>query len=314
MVYVERLERKGRTYYYLSKNFRVGKNKWKKIRRYIGETPPTKAVTEKVARDIEHEAENLNIIKKYSKYEFLADEDAEQLQDVKNVFKKWYGKIDEVSRNKYEEDFLVRFTYNSNAIEGNRLSLRETSMILTENIIPSGTSPNDYTEALNSKECLEFVKKYEGEFNKKFLLEVQKLITKNTNCRIVGSYRDSNVGITGSDWRPPQIENLEKEMTAFFQWYYHSKNKFHPVELASILHDKLVRTHPFTDGNGRTARMIMNWILHKNGFPMVYVETSDKINYYKAIEEGDRGNDSVFIHYIAKHTIKQHAFRSKSNK
>ena len=143
MVYLEKIERGGKTYYYVTKNFRVSDKKWKKIRKYVGDKPPSKEQTRKAIREIEKEALKKGLMKPVSKHNYLSDEEAEKMQDLKEVFKEWYGKLDAVEKKKYEEDFIVRFTYNSNAIEGNRLSLRETSMILTENIIPSGATPND---------------------------------------------------------------------------------------------------------------------------------------------------------------------------
>lgn len=311
MVYLEKIERGGRTYYYVTKNFRIGSKRWKKIRKYVGNEPPSKEQTKKAIEQIESEALKKGFIKPASKHAYLSDEEAEKLQDLKEVFNKWYGKLDKSERSKYEEDFIVRFTYNSNAIEGNRLSLRETSMILTENIIPAGVTPTDYMEAINSKDCYGFMKDYRGDFNQKFLLKIHELLTKNTTCKITGRYRDHNVRISGSEWIPPSHEKVKEEMRKVFHWYYSSRKKLHPIESGAILHNKLVRIHPFSDGNGRTARVIMNWILMKNNLPMFYIELKDKINYYKAIEEGDKGIDEAIVHYIAKVLMEQHTFNKK---
>ncbi|MBI5347381.1 MAG: Fic family protein [Candidatus Aenigmarchaeota archaeon] len=311
MTYLEKIERKGKTYYYITKNFRVIGKKWKKIRKYVGDMPPSKEQTKKAVREIEEEAIKKGFMKPVSKHSYLADDEAEKLQDLKEVFNKWYGKLSSVGKKKYENDFVVRFTYNSNAIEGNRLSLRETSMILTENIIPAGATPNDYNEAINSKDCYEFMKEYGGEFNQKFLLKIHELLTKNTNCKIIGSYRNHDVRISGSDWVPPSHEKVKEAMRKVLQWYYSAKKKMHTVELGAILHNKLVRIHPFADGNGRTSRVVMNWILMKSKFPMFYVELRDKIKYYEAIEEGDKGNDEAIVHYIAKVLMEQHTFKSQ---
>ncbi|MFH1702065.1 MAG: Fic family protein [Nitrospirota bacterium] len=310
---MEKIERGDKAYYYVTKNFRISDKKWKKIRRYVGEKPPSKEQTKKAVGEIEREALKKGLMKPVSKYTFLSDEEAEKLQDLKEVFNKWYGKLSSVERKKYEEDFVVRFTYNSNAIEGNRLSLRETSMILTENMIPAGATPNDYNEAINSKDCYEFMKEYRKKFNQKFLLKIHELLTKNTNCKIVGSYRDHDVRISGSEWIPPSHEKVKEEMRKVFQWYYSARKKLHPLELGSILHNKIVRIHPFADGNGRTSRVIMNWVLMKNEFPMFYVELRDKIKYYEAVEEGDKGNDKAIVHYTAKVLMEQHSFKSKEN-
>ncbi|MBN1896300.1 MAG: Fic family protein [Candidatus Aenigmarchaeota archaeon] len=313
MVYLEKIERGSKTYYYVTKNFRTSDKKWKKIRKYVGDKPPTKEQTKKAVVEIEKEALKKGLMKPASKYAYLSNEEAEKLQDLKEVFKEWYGKLGAVGKKKYEEDFVVRFTYNTNAIEGNRLSLRETSMILTENVIPAGATPNDYNEAINSKDCYEFMKEYGGEFNQKFLLKIHELLTKNTNCKIVGSYRDHEVRISGSEWIPPTHEKVKEEMRRIFQWYYSTRKKLHPVELGAILHNKLVRIHPFADGNGRTSRVIMNWILMKNNFPMFFIELRDKIKYYDAVEEGDKGNDEAMVHYIAKVLMEQHTFKSGVN-
>jgi fido (protein-threonine AMPylation protein) len=311
MVYIEKHESNGKTYYYITKVFRVGNKKWKKIRRYIGDIPPSEEQKKKAIEEIEAEALEKGIMSPKSKYNYLDDEEAEKLHDVKEVFNNFYGKIDVVARKKYEDDFIVRFTYNSNAIEGNRLSLRETSMILTEDIIPAGATPNDFNEAINSKDCYEFMKKYSGEFNQKFLLKIHNILTQNTNCRIKGDYRDDHVTITGSEWIPPPPEKVKELMRKTFQWYYHARKKLHPVELGAILHNKLVRIHPFTDGNGRSSRVIANWILMKNKFPLFTIDLRDKINYYKAIEEGDKGNDKEMVHYLANLLIEQHTFKSE---
>ena len=313
MSYLEKIERKGKTYYYITKNFRVGIRKWKKIRKYVGDKPPSKEQIQNAASEIESTALRKGLMKPISKYVFLKDDEAEKLQDIKEVFSKWYGKLSAVEKKKFEEDFIVRFTYNTNAIEGNRLSLRETSMILTEDIIPAGATPNDFNEALNSRDCYEFMKEYGGEFNQKFILKIHELLTKNTKCKTMGEYRDHDVRISGSEWIPPTHRLVKEEMNKVFQWYYSARKRLHPVELGAILHNKLVRIHPFSDGNGRTSRVVMNWILLKNNFPMFYVETKDKINYYDAIEEGDKGNDKSIVHYVAKVLIEQHTFKSKTS-
>jgi Fic family protein len=182
-------------------------------------------------------------------------------------------------------------------------------MILTENIIPSGVTPNDYNEAINSKECYEFIKGYKGEFNQKFLLRIHQILTKNTLCKIVGDFRDHEVRISGSEWVPPSHKKIREEMGKAFHWYYASRRILHPVELGAVLHNKLVRIHPFSDGNGRTSRVVMNWVLMKNRFPLFYIELRDKIKYYDAIVEGDKGNDGEIVHYVAKVLMEQHTFK-----
>lgn len=311
MAYIERQGRGGKQYFYVTKNFRIGLNKWKKVRQYCGSEKPSQTEFKRVLDEIDAEARKNDWLKKKSPHKYLPEDIAETLEDVKQNFNRWYGKLDEVSRKKFDDDFLVRFTYNSNAIEGNRLSLRETSMILTEDIIPAGATTKDFNEAINGRDCLKYIKPYNGNLGKKFILKVHEELTKNTGCRIVGGYRDSQVRISGSEWIPPEPEKMEGEMKKLLTWWRNYQNKLHPIELAGVIHNMLVRTHPFTDGNGRTSRVIMNWILMGKKYPMFYIENREKIKYYHAIEEGDKGDDGKFIKYLAETIINQHTFKSK---
>ena len=311
MAYVERREQNGRRYFYVTKNFRVGVNKWKKIRMYYCGQKPDKDKFKQILDEIDAEAKTKGWLKEKTAFKHLSDHDAKLLEDVKQNFNRWYGKLDEVARKKFDDDFLVRFTYNSNAIEGNRLSLRETSMILSEDIIPAGASTKDFNEAINGKDTLDHIRSYKGNLGKKFILKVHESLTKNTGVRIVGGFRDSQVRISGSEWTPPTPDRVPQEIVRLLTWWRNYEKKLHPAELAGIIHNMLVRLHPFTDGNGRTARVVMNWILMRKGYPMFYIDNKEKIRYYQAIEEGDKGDDGKFIKYLAETIVNQHTFPSK---
>ena len=298
MVAVEKLKKGNKTYFYVSKNFRIGLNKWKKIRRYFGNKEPTKEDIKNLASEIETQALQEELVKEKTKYSYLKDEEAEVLEDIKSEFNKFMKNLPETTREKYVEDFLIRFTYNSNAIEGNRLSLRDTHLILQENIIPQDATTYEYNEVLNTKNCMKFVKEYKGDFNKTFVLKIHKLLTKNTKITLVGRYRDHNVIITGSPHRPPSNSEVSSLMIKLFIWYNNNKNKFHPVELACLVHSEFTRIHPFADGNGRTARIISNFILQKNGYPMFFIDVKDRRKYYEALDKSDVGDERVFVKFI----------------
>lgn len=305
MVSIEKIKRGGAVYYYISKNFRVDLNKWRKIRRYLGSAKPSKAAVAKIAREIEKEAEEKGIVKKQPAYAFLTDDEAEVIEDIKERFKRFMKRLPKESASKYMEDFLIRFTYNSNAIEGNRLSLRDTHLILQENIIPHDATSYEYNEVINSRKCMDFIKIYKGELNQKFLLRTHEILTKNTSVQMVGFYRNHDVIITGSPHTPPNFRQIKKLMKGFFIWYNNSKTRHHPLELACLAHTKLTRIHPFSDGNGRAARIISNFILYKNGFPLFFVDVKDRGKYYNALDESDKGNERVFVKFIFDSIIEQ---------
>ena len=161
MTYIETIKRNNKKYYYLSKNIRTGINKWKKIRVFLGDKNPRKEQVKKAAEKIDKNLKKFKI----SSYPYLNENLAELLENLKIHFQKWKDNRPEKVIKDFDEDFIIRFTYNSNAIEGNRLTLRETALILKDKIIPSGVKESDYNEAINGKACLEFLKNYKGKFD-----------------------------------------------------------------------------------------------------------------------------------------------------
>ena len=302
MTYVETIKRGNNEYYYLTKNIRISNNKWKKIRVYIGDKKPTKKDIEKFAKDIEKKAEKVCL---RSEYVYLSEEDAETLQDLKESYNDWLKQTPESLKKKLYDDFVIRFTYNTNAIEGNRLTLRQTALILKDKVIPSGIRASDYHEAINGKECLEFLKSYKGELNNKLLENVNKILTKDTDVVYDGRIRFFNVKIEGSKHIPPKHEEVKNHLLNMYKWYSANKNKLHPFELATMIHAKITWIHPFEDGNGRTARAIMNWILIKNKFPMFFIPFEKREEYYLALEEADKSNSKKYATGMMKLIIDQ---------
>ena len=303
MTYIETIKRGNREYYYLTKNLRVSINKWKKIRVYIGDKKPTKSEIKKYAEQIEKQIEQEGL--KKSEYSYLGEEDAETLQDLKEGYKEWLRKNPESLKNKLYDDFVIRFTYHSNAIEGNRLTLRQTALILKDKVLPSGVRASDYHEAVNGKECLEFLKEYKGELNNRLLEKVNGILTKNTGVVYGGRIRFFDVKIEGSKHVPPPNEEVKKHLLNMYKWYSANKHKLRPFELATMIHAKLTWIHPFEDGNGRTSRTIMNWILMKNGYPMFFIPFEKREEYYMTLEEADKENFKEYVSRMLRLIIDQ---------
>lgn len=297
MAYVEIIKRGEKEYFYLTKNVRLGSNKWKKFRIYLGYKKPSKADIKKHTGEIEKK-----VPVKVSEYSFLSEHDAETLQDLKESYKEWLKKTPETLKKKLYDDFVIRFTYNTNAIEGNRLTLRQTALILKDRVIPSGVRASDYHEAINGKECMEFLKNYKGGLNSKLLGSINGILTKNTDVVYGGRIRFFDVKIEGSNHVPPKHEEVKKHLLNLYKWYSANKNKLHPFELAVMIHAKIAWIHPFEDGNGRTARAVMNWILMKNNYPMFFIPFEKRELYYESLDEADKGNykkyTSEMLHLI----------------
>tara|TARA_Y100000310_G_C20620588_1_gene783061 strand:+ start:194 stop:1129 length:936 start_codon:yes stop_codon:yes gene_type:complete len=290
MTYIETIQRGKKSYYYLTKNIRISKNTWKKFRKYLGNTKPTEKLTKKYAQELETKVKSIK-----SSYTFLTNDNAETLQDLKESYDAWLKKVPPNVKKKINDDFVIRFTYHTNAIEGNRLTLRQTALILKDKVIPSGIRAEEYNEAVNGKECLEYLKRYKGELNSKFLEKVNEILTKNTGVVYSGRIRFFDVQIEGSHHIPPKNEEVKKHLLNLYKWYSANKYKLHVFEIATIVHAKLTWIHPFEDGNGRTARAVMNYFLMKNGYPMFFIPYEKREQYYQALEVADQKKFKAYI-------------------
>ena len=191
------------------------------------------------------------------------------------------------------EDLVLRWTYHSNAIEGNTLTLKETKVAL-EGITIGGKTLREHFEAINHKDAILFMEdlaQKEDKLSEYSIKQIHSLILKNIDDENKGKYRTTNVIISGAEHKPPQSFEVQSQMQEFIKKYNENITKLHPIELASFVHIEFVKIHPFIDGNGRTSRLLMNLELIKAGFPPVVIELEDRLEYYKALDIAHTEND-----------------------
>ena len=200
------------------------------------------------------------------------------------------------------EDLVLRWTYNSNAIEGNTLTLKETKVAL-EGITVGGKTLREHFEAINHREAFVFVESLvsdESPFSEHVIKSVHQLILKNIDDENAGVYRRSNVIISGAQHVPPEAVSLGSLMGSFIEWYRSEAQSLHPVERAARVHCDFVKIHPFSDGNGRTSRLLMNLELMKSGYPAVVMPVSRRLEYYEALDKAHVDKEySSFIELIS---------------
>jgi len=204
-----------------------------------------------------------------------------------------------------EEYFRIQYTFDSNRIEGNTLTLQETALVVDKGITISGKSVHEHLEAINHSEAVELIidlVQNKTDLNEYILKQLHGLILRGINKHNAGKYRSVNVMISGSLHKPPEPFMLHKLMEDYFVFYEHHKKTMHPVELAAEMHERLVTIHPFIDGNGRTSRLIMNLILMQHGFPITNI-SGDKKNryaYYSSLEVAQvENNKSKFYDFVS---------------
>lgn len=199
----------------------------------------------------------------------------------------------------------LEYTFESNRIEGNTLTLRETDLVINEGLTISGKSMREHLEAINHQEAIGYIKQLMERnfpFNERELLSVHNLILRGIIPEDAGRYRRVQVMIKGSSYLPPQPFLVAKNMEDYFIWFEENKSKLHPVILAAEMHERLVTIHPFIDGNGRTSRLIMNLILLQNGYAIANIkgDYDTRMSYYQALETAQTSsNKEDFLVFIA---------------
>ncbi|MGI9282018.1 MAG: Fic family protein [Endozoicomonas sp.] len=194
------------------------------------------------------------------------------------------------SVNSLHESLVLEWTYHSNAIEGNTLTLKETKVVL-EGITVGGKSIREHFEAINHKEAIEWVESVvarQEPFSERLIKSIHQLVLKNIDDTNAGRYRQENVMIAGAIHTPPDHLHLPTKMAALVEWYQKQTN--HPVERAARLHVDFVGVHPFVDGNGRTARLLMNFDLMASGYLPVIIKTENRLAYYEALDKAHTTN------------------------
>lgn len=213
---------------------------------------------------------------------------------------------------KLREHLWLEMTYNSNAIEGNSLTLRETFLIINEGITVKGKPLKDHLEAKDHQAALQYlytlVKSDSGtttivcerqNISEQLTRSLHQLITLETDKEWAGVYRNANVIITGTSHQPPDAFEVPLKMRELIVWLQSSPTDLHIIELAALLHHRFVHIHPFFDGNGRTARLLMNLLLIQNGFPLTIILKNDRNKYYRVLAQADKNNFKPLTLFIA---------------
>jgi Fic family protein/DNA-binding Xre family transcriptional regulator len=237
----------------------------------------------------------------------------EKLNQLEELSKRWrtMKPLGTVQLKKLQEYFHTSYTYESNRIEGNTLSLQETHLVINEGITIGGKSVREHLEVINHREAIDLLYdlvEHKVSFNAHRLKQIHHLVLKGLDDRNAGKYRGVPVMISGSQHVPPAPYLLDKLMEDYFIYYEQNREHLHPVLLAAEMHERLVTIHPFIDGNGRTSRLVMNLILLQNGYTIANLKGNleDRMLYYAALEKVQLNHDSVDFHTL----IVDHAMAS----
>lgn len=194
-----------------------------------------------------------------------------------------------------DEWFKVAFTYNSNAIEGNTLSHAETALVVEKGITIGGKTIREHLEAVNHAQAIDFIKQLirtkHTDVGIDDILAIHKMVLQKIDDLNAGVFRKAMVRISGSATVFPNYAKVPMLMVEFMQWLHTVQD--HPVNIAALAHFKLVDIHPFIDGNGRTARLLMNLLLLQHGYPIAIIQREDRSQYITAIDSARQDGDTT---------------------
>jgi len=205
--------------------------------------------------------------------------------------------------NRLREQILVEWIYNSNAIEGSTVTLQETRLILETGLTIGGKTLREHFEVINHRDAIEYVEKIVADQEKLtpfHVRQIHKLVLSQIDDASAGNYRVTQVQIAGAQYVPPEAWEVPAQMTEWGKWLMGAKKSTHPVILAALAHHRLVKIHPFVDGNGRIARLVMNLILMQNGYPPTVILRTDRQSYYRVLSLADDGKDKSLINFVGK--------------
>lgn len=281
MVYLKTKQIKGLPYYYLAHSVRSGNKHFKK-EKYIGREKPG-------SEELEHMKRRFLASLTAENWLCLTDNDFEIIENIKDH-------LPELYEEEKLMDFCINFTYNTNAIENSPLSKDDTVKLLKHDVSVN-KSFKDEIESFSHKRVFMGMINTTKPLTLSLLKHWHKEIFSQSKPDLAGKYRDVNVRVAG--FKAPHFMDIGYLLEEFLQWYESNKKTMHPIELAAMAHLKFVKVHPFLDGNGRIARLLLNYVLSHNGYPMMTVEYKNRMSYYKALDEFDETQEEeVFVKFI----------------
>ncbi len=288
MVSLKKKTIKGREYLYAEHSFRVSPQKSVKISKLIKRPGDIRKIELKdffIAK--EKEANVKYALSKYKKNHIITEELIRAVEEIKVEYKYLIKKASKKQFFDILDRFTVNFTYESNAIEGNSLTLKDVTLILHENITLKNKDLRDVYETKNTREAMELLFNKKFRLNEESVIKLHRILVKDTGVGFGYKKLPNYLLMRNVKTTPP--ERVEQEMAELIRWYNTNKEKIHPLTLATVFHGRFERIHPFEDGNGRVGRILVNIILLDNGYPPLIIRKTARQAYFNALEAFDNG-------------------------
>ncbi len=305
MVYIYRKKKNGKDYYYLRISKRLKGRVFTKDIAYLGnnitkvasklDNLQSKYASEirKSYEKIKHFIDSNTYLEKVKKLKIKNDDylKRELLEDIEAInlhFKTNFLKLNEETIMNTYKNFLVEFAYNTTSIEGNTITLKEANKLLRENLTPKEKSLREVYDLQNTQEIFFNLLENRPKFNHELIMGIHKGLMKNIDKRI--GYRNHDIRVFKSHFESSPAKYVKTDMNLLLKWFNENEKKLHPLVLGVLFHQKFEKIHPFSDGNGRTGRMILNYMLIMKNYPPFIIKRKNRSEYLKNLSKADKSD------------------------
>jgi len=223
---------------------------------------------------------------KLKKDPYFSKEQQEEINAILLHYKKTFSKLDPLTQKDVFEYFILNFAVNSTSIEGNTINLREASELFAKDKIPKNKTLREVYDLKNTKKTILFLKEKSPKIDENLIIKLHDMLLENIDKRI--GFRTHDIKIFGQPFKPSPFRYVKADIKILIDWYNKSKPKLNPLTLAILFHHKFEKIHPFSDGNGRTGRILMNHILDLERYPPAIITKRFRNDYISMMNDADK--------------------------
>ena len=296
MIRIERKIIKNKPFFYLTEQINIGLY-FKKIQVYIGKNIPNNLnAYYKKLQDKEIELVNNNIEEIYALDVQISLEEYKKVETLRIKWKYFFINLSNYRKELFWRDFAIQFIFESNAIEGSKLSQKEVEKIIKKQYIKKTAEKKEIIEVNNAIKAFELIRGNNFKLNQRSIVELHKIVTAGLD--IEAGYKKVNIVVNNKKTISP--DEVRESMSELILWRKtQQKKKLHPFILATIFHNRFERIHPFSDGNGRVGRLLFVWMLLKSGYGAILFKNKNRRSYFSALDQADNNRPrKLFRHCI----------------
>ncbi|MBU2634415.1 MAG: Fic family protein [Nanoarchaeota archaeon] len=220
------------------------------------------------------------------KKDIFLDKKLNEIEACKLHYNKEFQKNNKLTKNEILKNFIIEFAFNTTSIEGNTITLKEAKNLLENNLTPKNKTLREIYDIQNTERVFLNILNSKKEITNDFITKIHSDLMENIDNRT--SYRTTEVRVLKANFKATPAPYIKTDMDLLLRWY--NSANLHPLVLAIIFHHKFEKIHPFMDGNGRTGRILMNYVLMKNKYPPLIISKKNRLKYLKFLREADKSD------------------------